>query len=118
MTDNELLEKFFQEARQMEVADNGFSERVMAQLNADTVARQATVRRERLISRLWTLSCVAVATVLFVVLRGWDILAYGLLMLINTPPTQQQILVFAASVGVIGLLALIELFSRERYSVI
>ena len=118
MTDNELLEKFFSDARQTEIADDGFSARVMAQLNADAVARQAALRRERLFSRLWTLLCVAVAAALFVVLGGWNIIAYGLLMFLNTPPTQHQILVFMASVGVIALLTVVEIFSRERYTVI
>lgn len=113
MTDNELIEKFFQEARQAELADDGFSERVMQRLPA-----ASAVRREQLASRLWTLLCVTVATVLFVALRGWDAIAYGLLMLVNTPPTQQQLLVFVASAVVVGLLALSEMVSRERYSVL
>ena len=45
MTDNELLEKLFSEARQMEVADNGFTERVM---------RQVPDTRAQTFSRLWT----------------------------------------------------------------
>jgi hypothetical protein len=118
MTDNELIERLFREARQMEVADNGFSDRVMERLNADAVVQQTALRRERLFSRLWTLGCVAIAAVLFVVLGGWNIIVYGLLMLLNTPPTHQQMLVFVVSVGVIGLLALNEVISRERYSVI
>ena len=32
MTDNELLDSFFQPARQQQIADNGFTERVMDSL--------------------------------------------------------------------------------------
>ena len=105
MTYNELLEQLFQPMKEMKVADDGFTNRVMQQLP------QRDVRR---LSRLWTVFCVIVAVVLFVMMRGWDILVYGLLMLANTPPTSQQILTFAFSVGIIGLLALSEVVSRVR----
>ena len=109
MTDNQLLENFFQEARQTTVSDNGFTERVM---------QQVPDRRMLTLSRLWTVFCVAAAALLFILLRGWEMIAYSLLMLVNTPPTQQQLLMLAASAGVIGLLAMAEVFGRERWSVL
>lgn len=122
MTDNDnnndaqrqeqLIEAFFAPARSMHVEDNGFSSRVMRQV----AATSATVRRERLFSRLWTLACVALAVVLFIAFRGWDSIVYGLLMLVNTPLTTHHLLTLLMSVGVVGLLALSEVFSRERYS--
>ena len=92
MTDNELLEKLFRPAREMTVADDGFSDRVL-----ETIPNHST----RTLSRLWTLFCIVVALVLFVVFDGWQLVAGSLLML-------------AVSAGVIWLLAFCEVFSRER----
>ena len=96
MTDNELLEQLFQPMKEMQLADDGFTDRVMKQLPQRDVWR---------LSRLWTVFCVVVAVMLFVLLRGWEIIAHGLLM-------------FAVSVGIIWLLAGVELVSRERYRLI
>lgn len=109
MTDNQLLENFFQEARQTAIPDNGFTERVM---------QHVPDRRMRRLSRLWTVFCVMAAVLLFILLRGWEMIAYGLLMLVNEPPTQQQLLMLAASAGVVGLLVFAEFVGRERYSVL
>ena len=92
MTDNELLEQLFQPMKEMQLADGGFTDRVMKQLPQRDVWR---------LSRLWTVFCVVVAVVLFVLLRGWELIAHGLLM-------------FAVSVGIVGLLALGEVVSRVR----
>jgi len=109
MTDNELLEKVFQPARQMTVEDNGFSDRVMEHVpNCST----------RTLSRLWTLFCVTVAVVLFLVFDGWGMVVNGLLMLLKTQPTLHGLLMIAVSVGVIWLLAFAEMVSRERYQLI
>ena len=116
MTDNELLEKFFRPARQMDIADNGFTDRVMEQIAAQDV-RQTAFDASRL-SRLWTVFCVIVGVVLFVLMRGWEPIIYGLMMLINTPPTQQQMLTLFVSVVVVGLLAIGDIIGRERYSVL
>ena len=106
MTDNELLEQLFQPMKEMQLADDGFTDRVMQQLPQ---------RDARRLSRLWTMFCIVVALVLFVLVRGWEIVGYGLMMLVNTPPTSQQVLTFALSVGIVGLLALGETVSRVRY---
>lgn len=106
MTDDELLEQLFQPMKEMQVADDGFTDRVMQQLPQRDIWR---------LSRLWTVFCIVVAVVLFVLMRGWEIVAYGLMMLVNTPPTSQQVLTFALSVGIVGLLALGETVSRVRY---
>lgn len=69
MTENndKLLESFFAESRQ-EVADNGFSRRVMRSLP----------RRSNRLARLWTAMGFTLAAVLFVWMDGvqltWDIL--------------------------------------------
>ena len=103
MTDNELLEKLFEPARQMTVEDNGFSDRVM-----ERIPRRST----RTLSRLWTIFCVAVAGALFVVFDGLQVVASGLVMLLKMQPSRDSLLMLAVSVGVIWLLAFIELTSR------
>lgn len=105
MTDNELLEQFFEPARRMRVADNGFTERVMNRLPRHDV---------RWLSRLWTVFCIVVAVVLFVVLQGWESVAHGIYTLVSTPPSQQQLLMLVVSAFVVGLLTVSEILARER----
>ncbi len=63
--DNEhMLQQFFSEAAQEQIADNGFTERVMQQLPA----------RTGWFTRLWTPFCITVFVVLFIVFRGWELL--------------------------------------------
>lgn len=110
MTDDQLLEKFFAEARQAEVPDNGFTERVMSRVPTGRAA---------VLSRLWTVLCVAVAAVLFVALRGWDMIAYVLMMTLNNAAHLQNIILTAIVLGVvIGLLAISELFFREHIQLV
>lgn len=61
--DDKLLESFFAEERQ-EVADNGFTRRVMRSLP----------RRSNRLARLWTAGGFALAAVLFVALDGLELL--------------------------------------------
>ena len=68
--DNKLLEQFFLEASQQEIADNGFSERVMEQLPQ----RQRSSRIFNVLSHLWTVFCVVFAVVVFVLSQGWNTL--------------------------------------------
>lgn len=113
MTDDELLGQLFLDSRQTDIADNGFSERVMQQIA--TVEKQRAASDCRRLSRLWTAFCVGVATVLFVALHGWETLAYGLVMLVNTPPTQTQLLSLLLSVAVVGTMAIGEQLQRQKY---
>jgi hypothetical protein len=118
MTDNELLEKLFKEARQMEVADNGFTQRVMQQL-PQAEAYHPLLRSRLALSRLWTGFCITVAVVLFVLMRGWELIGYGLLMLMNNSQALKDNLVLFVALAVVGGAACIyETVRRERYSVI
>ncbi len=114
MTDDKdlLLQQFFSEAAQQQIADNGFTERVMQQLpkteeqlaqealqlpkteeqlaqealrvvpsQAVRKAQQATMRR---INRLWTVACIAIFVALFIVFRGWEMLAIQLEVMLRT----------------------------------
>lgn len=71
-TDNEqLLRSFFSEAQSQQIADDGFTQRVMHQLPAAHSPRLSAAA----LSRLWTVFCCLVFVVLFVVFRGWELLA-------------------------------------------
>ena len=70
--DNDLLlRQFFQQTAQQQIADNGFTERVMQHLpqHASLTARRT------LLTRLWTAFCIVVFAVLFVAFPGWELLA-------------------------------------------
>ena len=77
--DNDLLlQQFFSAAASQQLADDGFSQRVMRRLP----------QRTNWYTRLWTLGCIAVFAVLFIVLRGWEVLAVQLEVLLRTLPTE------------------------------
>jgi hypothetical protein len=118
MTDNELLEKLFSEARQMEVADNGFTQRVMQQLPQQSAYRPL-LRSRLALSRLWTVFCILVAVVLFVMMRGWELITFGLLMLANNLQAVKDNMILLLVLAVVGgLVCVSEVVRRERYSVI
>ena len=102
------MEQLFQPMKEMQVADNGFTERVMQQLPSR--ADKSVLLK----SRLWTAFCIAIAVVLFVMLRGWELIAYGLLMMLNTPPSHQQLLTMFISILVAGMLIVGEVMRSRR----
>lgn len=61
--DNDLLLRFFHEHRQ-EIADNGFSQRVMRRLPAPALAPGQ--------SRLWRAVCLTAGLVFFFFTHGWE----------------------------------------------
>ena len=91
MTENEdkLIEKLFQEAAQLQIADDGFTERVMERLPQNRVSTQW-------LSRLWTLFCVVTAVVLFFLLDGWESLKNSLWYLVETGLTWLSVVVTTA----------------------
>ena len=80
-----MLKQLFAEAARQQVADNGFTERVMMHLPEMPVVRESRVQR---LARLWTLFCLVVALLIFWLVSGWDIvegfMQGGRHMLINT----------------------------------
>ncbi len=80
--DERLLQQFFSEAAHQQVEDNGFTERVMRQLPAH--------QRDSIkwFNRLWTLFCITVFAVLFIVFRGWEMLAVQLETMLRTLSVQ------------------------------
>jgi hypothetical protein len=86
--DNDLLLKqFFSEAAQQTIDDNGFTERVMGRLPQVShglgffFASQSPIKH---FSRLWTMFCILVFVVLFVIFDGWQQLAIQFEVLLRT----------------------------------
>ncbi len=75
--DNEqLLRQFFSEAAQQQIEDNGFSEQVMCRLPM----------RINWFTHLWTACCILIATVLFYVFHGFELLAVQVEVFLRTLP--------------------------------
>lgn len=88
--DNRLIESLFEEASRQQIADNGFTDRVMAALPDNSVAK---VRR---LSRLWTWFCILTGCALFFLLDGWAVLKATLLAIFNTVLTSLSVLLTTA----------------------
>jgi len=80
--DNQLLQQFFSEAARQEVADDGFTQRVMKRIDAHhaTAGPGCSVLNAQ---RLWTLFCLLVAGGLFLWLHDWNTLASYVLLLLT-----------------------------------
>lgn len=79
MEDNErLLQQFFSEAASQQIADNGFTERVMRRLPS----------QKSWIARFWTPCCIATFVVLFIAFRGWELLAVHFEVMLRTMAVQ------------------------------
>ena len=85
--DEQLLRQFFSEAAHQKVEDDGFTERVMQRLETEGKL-QASVIRLHTITRLWTVFCICVFVILFVVFRGWELLAVHLEVMLRTMAAQ------------------------------
>ena len=72
-----LLQQFFSEATSQQIEDNGFTERVMQHLPS----------RMNWFVRIWNTVCIVLFAVLFVVFRGWDLLAVQLEVMLRTMST-------------------------------
>lgn len=69
--DDRLLDDFFRESAQMEIADNGFSGQVSRRIRREYGHRRTA-------ARIWTAVCAAIAVVLvFVCGRGIDIRSWA-----------------------------------------
>ena len=79
--DEQLLRRFFDEAAGQPIADDGFTERVMQQLPAAPMAAGSSGRWFQV---WWNAACVAVFVVLFVVFRGWELLAVHFEVMLRT----------------------------------
>ena len=97
--DNSLLEQFFEPARQQEISDNGFTERVLRQLPD----------RSLILSRWWTAFCAALALILFIVSEAWRPLLVGAIRMVQTwTPNDIHPVPIFMTMGVLTCLALLE----------
>ena len=85
--DERLLQQFFSEAANQKIADDGFTERVMQRIEAESKLQTSAIRLQTL-TRLWTWFCIAVFAILFVVFHGWELLAVQFEVMLRTMATQ------------------------------
>ena len=85
--DEQLLQQFFNEAAHQKVEDDGFTERVMQRLETEGKLQASGIRLHT-ITRLWTMFCIFVFVILFVVFRGWELLAVHLEVMLRTMAAQ------------------------------
>ena len=105
--DNSLLEQFFEPARQQEISDNGFTERVLRQLPD----------RSLILSRWWTAFCAALALILFIVSEAWHPLLVGAIRMVQTwTPNDIHPVPIFMTMGVLTCLALLEVVHRMEKS--
>ena len=85
--DDILIKDFFQEAAQQQIADNGFTNRVMESL-PDSIASET-----HRLTRLWTWFCILIGGLLFYALNGWDALVSSGRMLLSTTVTALEVFI-------------------------
>ena len=90
--ENKLIEDLFKQAAWQQIEDNGFTERVMAQVER---VDQTSLVPHRL-SMLWTWFCIAVSLVLFFVFNGWEMLKASLMVLYAAVRTSLEVFVTTA----------------------
>ena len=86
MTDKEdkLIADLFKQAARQQIEDNGFTERVMAQI-------ERTAPSTHRWTLLWTWFCVAMALVLFFLLGGWESLKATIMVWVSTDLTSLEV---------------------------
>ena len=90
--ENKLIEDLFKQAARLQIEDNGFTERVMAQVER---VDQTSLVPHRL-SMLWTWFCIAVSLVLFFAFNGWEMLKASLMVLYAAVRTSLEVFVTTA----------------------
>jgi len=104
-SDDALIEQFFSQARTLEIADDGFTERVMRRLPD----------RAMQLSRLWTLFCLVLGAVLligFLMFQGWLPVVLWLNNLIHETFTNVHPVPIFVTFGAFCSLAVAELANR------
>lgn len=118
--DEQLLNEFFQAARQQQITDDGFSDRIMQQLQAmpspAMVQNRQTVvsQRAQRLSSIWTGFCWMLAVILFVSFDGWNMLTTSLKSFVDTVPSQINLTALLACLFVIPTLLIGEVLKHER----
>ena len=68
-----MLDDFFKEATELEIDDNGFTDKVMEVLPS-TECKKAENRAFAKAELRWKIICATLAAVLFVALKGWNLI--------------------------------------------
>jgi hypothetical protein len=117
MEDNErLLQQFFNDAARQQIDDNGFTDRVMQRIEAEGKLQTSNVRL-RTFNRLWNVFCITTFVVLFIVFRGWELLAVHFEVMLRTLAAQSfsinLMMIFSVVFGLL-LVGAGEVISSER----
>lgn len=109
MTDNDerLVASFFEQHKQAQLEDNGFTERVMRRLPQE-------YSRMVMLNRIWTAVCTAASVALFVMADGFTLVknvatnfladAMGSLLSVSTSPASAAMIVTGAlAIGYVAL---------------
>lgn len=117
MEDNErMLQQFFNDAARQQIDDNGFTERVMQRIEAEGELQTSDVKL-RTFNRLWSIFCITTFVVLFIVFRGWELLAVHFEVMLRTFATQSfsinLMMIFSVLFGLL-LVGAGEVISSER----
>ena len=115
--DEQLLEQFFMTARQEEMADDGFSLRVMQRIEAET-AKSLVVEKQTsrtvCLSWLWTAFCIVAAVGVFTWIGGWHNVIVAVVHFICTKPTLGQLVQLMAIGVLLTTLTVAEMLRSER----
>jgi len=112
--DEQLLNSFFQAARQQEIADDGFSDRVMQRLPATQQLHPVNSRRALRLSRIWTCGCWLLALGLFFAFNGWSSLVAALKLFVQTAPSQINFTALLTCMALVPVLLIGEVLRHER----
>lgn len=113
-TDEQLLERFFLSARQEAMADDGFTERVIGHIEAETMM---LAKRSQRLSWLWTSFCVLLALGIFSWLGGWSHLATVIVGFLYRVPTLGQLVQLMLCGAFVTMLAVAEVLRREHITI-
>ena len=73
-----MLDAFFKEAAEVQISDNGFTERVLNALPESRRAENKAMRKIRQWATAWNIISIIATIALFILMKGWNI-AYDLL---------------------------------------
>ena len=103
--DDLLIQQFLAPLKTDEVADDGFSLRVIHALPN---------RRQERQSRVWTVFCLVVGALLFLFTHSWETLLSGLRHFVVDTLPQVNLVYTALTVLVLLILVFVEVIDRER----
>ena len=95
--DNVLIERFFKQAAEQQIEDNGFTKRVMESLP------ESQVEKVHRLSLLWTVFCVVMSVVLFFIFGGWQALKASIMVAVQGVLTSLSVFLTTAPTTEVSL---------------